>query len=414
MSAPAKFLFLLSLLAVIFRLGIELYLAYRQVAKVRSGKDSVPKGFEETITPSAHRKSCDYALAKLRVSFVEHWVDAVLLILLLCGGLALLGEWIVPEKGLLQGALLLIALVMISSLTGLGFAIYRQFVIERKFGFSSITPALFITDRIKGLGLSLLFGLPLLAAMLWTVDRAGPWWWLYAWGLFAGFNLLITVAFPLFIAPLFNRFTPLEEGDLRQRMTALLERCGFSGEDLFVVDGSRRSRHSNAYFTGFGRAKRVVLFDTLVSLLSIDEIAAVLAHELGHFKLRHIGIRIAWALGSAFLIFALMGWLFSHGWFYEGFGLEVASGSAFAITLLIMPAFHFPLSPLFTALSRRHEFQADAFAVDIEGARHLQSALVKLYRDNAAVLSPDPLYSRFYDSHPPAGERLAHLRTLDA
>ena len=410
MSAAAQAAFLLSLLAVVVRFSAHAYLTWRQVAAVSTSRKAVPFGLAGSIALPEHQKSCSYTTAKCALSAAEQAVDAVALVILLAGGLTLLGGWIRPEEGILQSAVFVGAVLLVGTLVDLPFGVYRQLRLEKRYGFGRMTPALLVADRLKGLAVAMAFGIPLLFGILWAIKAAGQFWWLLAWTLLAAANLLSVVVFPTLVAPLFNKFTPLPDGELKERALALLHRCGFATAGLYVADGSRRSRHSNAYFTGFGRAKRIVLFDTLLNALDDDEIAAVLAHELGHYKLRHIVVRVAWLLAASLALFSLLGWLHGTAWLYEAFGLEPSGGAALALALLLVPAFGFPLAPLFTALSRRHEFEADAFAADLEGAKAIESALVKLYRDNAAPLATDALYSKFFDSHPPAGIRLARLK----
>ncbi len=414
MSPAAEFAFFAALAAVCAKLVLQLYLLGRQAKSVARSRGAVPAGFEESVTPEEHRKSCDYTLAKLRVEALDNGAEAAVTVILLSWGLAALGDLIVPEAGALRGTAFVGCVLLLSSAAGLPFALHRQLKLERRFGFGRMTPGLFLADLAKGLAVTACIGLPLLGAILWCVGAAGAYWWLWAWALLSGANLLVAVIFPTWIAPLFNKFEPLGEGGLRSRAEAMLERCGFASDGLFVADGSRRSRHSNAYFAGLGRSKRVVLFDTLVDSLDEDEIAAVLAHELGHCKLRHIRKRLLWSLGASLAMFAALGGLFATGWFFEAFGLEPSAGAGIAIALLAAPAFGLPLAPAFSALSRKHEFEADAFAADLESAPALESALLKLYRDNAAPLAPDELYSKFHYSHPPASQRLARLRSLAA
>ena len=301
------------------------------------------------------------------------------------------------------------AVVLAMSALGLPFSLWRTFGVEKRFGFNRTTPALFVADLARQLLLATLIGLPLLAAILWLMASAGATWWVWAWLLWLGFNLLLAWAYPTFIAPLFNKFTPLDQGPLRERVEALLGRHGFASRGIYVMDGSRRSGHGNAYFTGFGRAKRIVLFDTLIEHLQPDELEAVLAHEIGHFRLRHVPKQLAF--GAALAGFALLGWLMQQGWFYAGLGVETQTvATALLLFLVAIPHFALLLQPLSARLSRRHEFEADAFAAGETRAETLVDALVHLYRDNAATLTPDPLYSAFHDSHPPAPVRIAALR----
>jgi STE24 endopeptidase len=304
--------------------------------------------------------------------------------------------------------------LLLVGLVDLPFAWYRQFRIEQKFGFNRMTLPLWLADLAKSLLLTALLGLPLLAAVLWLMDRAGPAWWLYAWLLWVGFNALVLVLYPTVIAPLFNRFEPLKDGGLAERIAALLARTGFSSKGVFVMDGSRRSAHGNAYFTGLGRAKRIVFFDTLIERLQPAEVEAVLAHELGHFKLRHIAKRLAFSFLASLAFLALLGWLITQTWFYTGLGVTPSvtgsnHGVALVLFALVLPVFTFVFAPIASLLSRKHEFEADAFAARHASARDLVSALVKLYQDNASTLTPDPLHSAFYDSHPPASIRIERL-----
>jgi STE24 endopeptidase len=347
---------------------------------------------------------------------------AVLLGLTLFGGLQWLDDaWrsVLPEAPFWRQVLLVASVVLITSLIDLPIAAWRQFVLEKRFGFNRMTPGLFMADLAKGTLLSAALGLPLLAAMLWLMTSAGILWWLWAWFVWMGFNLVVLLVYPTLIAPLFNEFRPLEPGPVRERVERLLDRCGFASKGLFVMDGSRRSSHGNAYFTGFGRTKRIVFFDTLLSRLDPDEVEAVLAHELGHFKLRHVAKRIATSFVVSLAGLWLLGWLSQQAWFYQGLGVtpepnEPAAGLALVLFFLVIPVFTFLLQPLASHLSRRHEFEADAFAAAHASAADLGRALVKLYEDNAATLTPDPVHSAFYDSHPPAAIRLGRLQALGA
>jgi STE24 endopeptidase len=313
--------------------------------------------------------------------------------------------------GLAHGLAFIAGLAVLSSVVDLPFSLYRTFVIEARFGFNKMTLRLFLVDLAKGALLGALIGLPVLAAVLWLMERMGDYWWLYVWLFWLGFNLLALLIYPTVIAPLFNKFTPLADAPLKERIESLLARCGFRSSGLFVIDGSKRSAHGNAYFTGFGRAKRIVFFDTLLEKLAPAEIEAVLAHELGHYKHRHVWKRIGLLALASFAFLWLLGHLIDAPWFYEGLGMR-SQGTAPALVLfsLAIPAFTFPLSPLMSALSRRHEYEADAYAAQQTRPGDLIVALVKLYRDNAATLTPDPLYSTFYDSHPPAAARIARLQ----
>lgn len=394
---------------------LRIWLALRQQRHVRSHGDSVPAEFADRITLADHQKAAAYTVAKSRLGLIELIVDAGLVLLLTFGGLlnAIDRLWhgAFAEAGLAYGLALFASVGLVGFLVGLPFSLYRTFTLEARFGFNKMTPGLFIADLAKQLLLTILIGGPLLLAVLWLMDAMGDRWWLYVWLTWLGFNLLVLLLYPTFIAPLFNKFTPLAEGEMKSRIEALLARCGFSSSGLFVMDGSKRSAHGNAYFTGFGRAKRIVFFDTLLDKLAPGEVEAVLAHELGHYKRRHVWKRIVMMSLLSLALLWVLGQIIDQPWFYEG--LKVGAGStAMALILfsLVLPVFTFPLTPLLSWLSRRHEFEADAYAASQTDGKDLVAALVKLYRDNAATLTPDPLHSLFYDSHPPASERIAHLR----
>ena len=391
------------------------WLGIRQARHVKRHRDRVPDDFAAFIALEAHRKAADYTLDKQRLSLLETLVvdGAVLLALTLGGGIAaidaasegLLGEGYLRELATVFGVLL------VSTLASLPFDACRTFLIEERHGFNRMTIRLFLGDIAKGMALSAAIGAPLLLAVFWLVGRSGPLWWLYAWVAWMLFTLVLVVAFPRWIAPLFNRFTPLEEGGLRQRIEALLARCGFTASGLFVMDGSKRSSHGNAYFTGFGKTKRIVFFDTLIDRLSPQEIEAVLAHELGHFARGHIPRLLALRFVLALLMLAVLGWLYREPAFHQALRLpEPHIGALLAGFALMVPVFTFPFQPLASLMARRQEFEADAFAARHASAADLVSALAKLYRDNAATLTPDPLHSLVYDSHPPAALRIDHLR----
>jgi len=394
---------------------LRVWLALRQAAHVRAHRDAVPQEFADRIGLAEHRKAADYTAAKVRMGIVELAADTALLLLLTFGGLlaAFDAFWrdVFAGPGIAHGLALFASVGLAGFLVGLPFALQRTFVLEARFGFNKTTPGLFVADLAKHLVLTILIGGPLLAAVLWLMAAMGEHWWLWVWLVWLAFNLLVLLLYPSFIAPLFNTFAPLAEGEMKARIEALLARCGFSSSGLFVMDGSKRSAHGNAYFTGFGRAKRIVFFDTLLDKLSPGEVEAVLAHELGHYKRRHVWKRIAMMATLSLAFLWLLGQLIDQPWFYAG--LEVGpGGTAMGLVLfsLILPVFAFPLGPLLSWLSRRHEFEADAYAARQTNAADLVAALVKLYRDNAATLTPDPLYSLFHDSHPPAGARIAHLK----
>ncbi len=406
--------------ALVSSMAVKLWLATRQMRHVARHRPAVPPAFAATVSLAAHQRAADYTLAKGRFGLLTTaFASLVLLGWTLLGGLDLLNLWLLrtvqqPFGDMAYQLALLTAFALIGGALDLPFEWWSTFRIEQRFGFNRTTPRLFFTDMAKGLLLGALIGLPLAALILWIMQATGPWWWLWAWCAWAGFQLLIMVLYPTVIAPLFNKFEPLADSALAERVQALMKRCGFAAKGLFVMDGSRRSAHGNAYFTGLGAAKRVVFFDTLLAKLSPGEVEAVLAHELGHFKHRHITQRIVMILGLSLAGLALLGWLSGQVGFYTGLGVQPNVGApndALALLLFMMavPVFGFFASPLMALLSRRHEFQADAYACTQADGDALASALVKLYEDNASTLTPDPLYVRFYYSHPPAGERLAAL-----
>lgn len=392
---------------------LQLWLLRRQSANVSAHREAVPGAFAESISLADHQKAASYTLARLGLEKWRLLIGPVLLLLWTLGGLlAWLDQaWLQAElPPLWQGTLLILSVLMIESIIDLPLEIRSTFGIEARFGFNRTTPARFAKDKLTGLLLSILLGLPLLLAVLWLMHSAGEFWWAWAWLVWMGFTLLITWAFPTWIAPLFNKFKPLDQGELRTRLEALLTRCGFKSNGMFVMDGSRRSAHGNAYFTGFGKNKRIVFFDTLLDGLSEKQVEAVLAHELGHFKRRHILKMMVTSALLSLAGLALLGWLSQQAWFYTGLGAERQSDAlALVLFFLMMPVFTVFLSPLMSAFSRRHEFEADAFAAEQTDAQALIDGLVSMYRDNASTLTPDPLYSAFHHSHPPAPERIAHL-----
>ncbi len=398
-------------------LGTKLWLASRHIQHIIRHRDAVPEQFAAKIPLAAHQKAADYTIAKTKLKITLLVVNAVVLVgFTLMGGLQWLSEILSPTFGVgIAYQLALVAAVsIISSLIDLPIDYYKQFTLEERFGFNKMTPGLFFSDLIKHSLVGAAIGLPLLWVTLTLMEKSGDLWWLYAWLLWCGFQLFMIAFYQSLIAPLFNKFTPLEDESLRTRIEGLMQRVGFASKGLFVMDGSRRSAHGNAYFSGFGAAKRIVFFDTLLSRLAPNEIEAVLAHELGHFKLNHVVKRllVMFALSLGFL--ALLGWLKSQVWFYTGLGvtpLMNGSNDAMALILfmLVLPSFTFLFSPLMSITSRKNEFEADAFAAQHSNSRDLISALVKLYEDNASTLTPDPLHSAFYDSHPPASVRVQRL-----
>jgi len=392
---------------------LQLWLLRRQLRHVREHRDHVPERFAERVSLEQHQKAADYTLAKGATGFVELGLGLVLILgWTLGGGLdALAGLWNrLGWEPQLAGVGLFLSFSFIMAVIELPLTLWRTFRIEARFGFNRTTPRRFVLDRLLGLTLSVALGAPLIWVILTLMERAGDLWWLWAWAVWLSFVLLLSWAYPVLIAPLFNKFSPLQPGELRQRIEQLLHRCGFSSRGIFVMDGSRRSGHGNAYFTGFGRNKRIVFFDTLVEALKAEELEAVLAHELGHFKHRHLLKRLVTLALLSLLGLALLGWLMRQPWFFTGLGVgEPSKALALLLFMMVAPVFSVFFQPLGAYLSRRHEFQADAYAVSQSGSPALVQALVKLYRDNASTLTPDPIYSFFHDSHPPAPVRIAHI-----
>ncbi len=407
---------LLVLILLALMLLAQLALAVRQMRHVRAHRAQVPAAFAAKIPLSAHQKAADYTLAKTRLGMVESVVGtAMLLIWTLGGGLQFLdGAWADAGLGpVTTGTAFMLSVFFIMGVLDLPLSTYQTFVLEARFGFNKTTPALFVSDLLKKALLSLALGGPVILAVLWLMQSADALWWLYTWLLWTGFTLFMVWAYPAVIAPLFNKFRALDQESMVKRIQALLARTGFTSRGVFVMDGSRRSAHGNAYFTGLGKNKRIVFFDTLLHTLSEAEVEAVLAHELGHFKRRHVIKRMLLMFGMSLAGLALLGWLMQQPWFYTGLGVaQPSTHSALILFLLVVPVFTFFLHPLFAWGSRRHEFEADAFAAEQTDANALVSALVKLYEENAATLTPDPWHSAFYDSHPPAAVRIAYLEAL--
>ncbi|HEY9223374.1 MAG TPA: M48 family metallopeptidase [Variovorax sp.] len=416
MSAALTFTYAFAA-ALLAGLAVKFWLASRQIRHVARHRDVVPAAFTQTMTLGAHQKAADYTIAKSRFGLVEMaWSAAVLLAWTLLGGLDLLNKVLLAGLGggMVQQLALLAAFALIGGLLDLPFTLWQTFRLEERFGFNKMTFRLWLADMVKGTVLGALIGLPIAALILWLMGAAGSLWWLWAWAVWMGFNLLLMLVYPTFIAPLFNKFKPLDDASLQTRVTALMQRCGFAAKGLFVMDGSRRSAHANAYFTGFGASKRVVFYDTLLRQLSAGEVEAVLAHELGHFKRRHIVKRMAAMFALSLAGFALLGWVSGQSWFYAGLGVQPNMGApndalALLLFMLAVPVFAFFVAPLPAWLSRQHEFEADAYAVAQTSGTDLAAALLKLYQDNASTLTPDPLFVRFYYSHPPASERLARM-----
>ena len=416
-SQSFSYLFAAFLLAT---LALKLWLGMRQLRHVANHRDAVPAQFAQKIPLAAHQKAADYTIAKTRLKLVMLVVNAVVLVgFTLLGGLQWLSLQIIQlaGPGMVYQIGLIAAVMLISGVIDLPFEYYKQFTLEEKFGFNKMNPGLFFTDLIKSTAIGSVIGLPLIWVTLTLMDKAGALWWLYAWGLWCVFQMLMLGFYQSVVAPFFNKFTPLQDDSLRTRIEGLMQRVGFASKGLFVMDGSRRSAHGNAYFSGFGSAKRIVFFDTLLARLAPSEIEAVLAHELGHFKLHHVIKRIAVIFVVSLGFLALLGYLKNQVWFYQGLGVQpmpTVSNDAMALLLFmfVLPVFTFLLSPLMSISSRKHEFEADAFAAHHSSSQDLIAALVKLYEDNASTLTPDPLHSAFYDSHPPASLRVQRLLTL--
>ena len=403
------------LAALALMITLRLWLGQRQITHILQHRDAVPPQFADRVSIYAHQKAADYSVTRTRFGRLGLAVEAlVLLAFTFGGGLQLLHDfWSARLDGLSYGVALIVSVMTISGLIDLPLSLYTQFVIEERFGFNRMTLRLFFADLAKQLALGLIIGIPVLLAVLWLMTQMGANWWLYVWLFWCGFNLLILFIYPAWIAPLFNKFTPLEDTALKQRIEALLSRCGFASSGLFVMDGSKRSAHGNAYFTGFGKTKRIVFFDTLLGRLQPEEVEAVLAHELGHFRHRHIVKRIVMIFAMTLLLLYALGQLMLTDWFFAGLGVNEADAHNTAMALILffltVPVFTFLATPLASLLSRCHEYEADRYAAEHASAADLVQALVKLYEDNAATLTPDPLHSLFYDSHPPAALRIARL-----
>ncbi len=405
------------LAAVVLTFGLKLWLLLRQMRHVFLHRDTPPAAFANSISPEQHRKAADYTLAKTRLALLNLIVEATLLLAFTLGGGL---EWLqaltarLTAAPLWQGSLLLLGLGMLSAAAEVPLTLYHQFRIEARFGFNRQTVAGFLADLAKQALLGVALGLPLILLILWLMARMGAHWWLWVWLAWMAFNLLVLAIYPSFIAPLFNTFTPLADATLRNRIESLLARTGFHSRGVFVMDGSKRSNHGNAYFTGLGRSKRIIFFDTLLAQLDPNQTEAVLAHELGHYKRRHVTKRLALMFGLSLMLLLALAWLKEADWFYAGLNAATRTDAmALALFFLVLPVFLFPVTPLMSLYSRQHEFEADAFAARHTHPDHLVSALVKLYRDNAATLTPDPIHSLFYDSHPKATERIARLQALN-
>ncbi len=393
---------------------VQIWLSLRQKQAVQKHRAAVPAAFAGKITLAEHQKAADYTLAKGQFGRIQIMLGVIVLLAwTLGGGLEWLDQaWRSLGWGaLLTGTAVILSMAFISSLIDLPSSLYSTFVLEERFGFNKTTLKTFIVDMLKGTALGLVIGVPLILFVLWLMESAGSAWWLYAWVGLTGFSLLMTWAYPKFIAPLFNKFQPLEEGEVASRINALLERTGFNSKGVFVMDGSRRSAHGNAYFTGFGKNKRIVFFDTLLKHLTPSQIEAVLAHELGHFKRKHIVKGMILSVLMTLIGFGVLAWLMQQPWFYTSLGTSQPSTyMALILFMVVSPVFTFFITPLMAMFSRKHEFEADEFAAQQSSATELIAALVGLYKENASTLTPDPLHSAFYDSHPPAAIRIAHLQ----
>ena len=393
--------------------ALRLWLGARHIAYVQAHRGAVPAQFAGEVSLDAHQRAADYTAAKTRLALVGVVIDTALVLWLTFGGglqwlYDVAAAWAGP--GIVREVLFIVLLALVVTIVEIPQSCYRTFVIEERFGFNKTTPALFVIDFAKGVLVGVCLGLPLIAAILWLMQEVGSLWWLYAWLVMVAFTLFVTFIGPTVIAPLFNKFTPLENPEIRDRVSRLLKRCGFKVKALMVMDGSRRSAHGNAYFTGFGKSKRIVFFDTLLARLTPTEVEAVLAHELGHFRLKHIIKRLGLGIVLTLVFFYLLSYFMQQDWFYAGLGVTTQStATALVLFYLVVPVFTFLLQPASAMYSRKHEFEADRYAAQNASARDLVSALVKLYKDNASTLTPDPVHSAFYDSHPPAVTRIARL-----
>jgi STE24 endopeptidase len=408
----------LFIVAVVGGTALELWLSQRQATAVARHRSEVPGPFAGSVSAAEHGKAADYTIAKVRFGRVGTVFDALVTLALTIGGGIALIDALWRKSPLTQpwlGVAVIATVALVLQLLHLPFSLWRTFRLEARFGFNRTTPAVFFADLGKSLALAVMLGGPLLVAILLLMQRAGRWWWLWAFGLWLAVMFLMAWAWPAFIAPLFNRFSPLQDQALKSRIEALLRRCGFASRGVFVVDNSRRSSHGNAYFTGIGRHKRIVFFDTLLERLGHTEVEAVLAHELGHFRLRHVRKRLMLSIVASFVGLAVLGWLAAQPGFYVALGVrEPSAHAALLLFVLAVPAFTFFITPLASLWSRRHEFEADAFATRYASAGELATALVKLHRDNASTLTPDPVYAAFYYSHPPPLTRITRLREAAA
>jgi len=401
------------LLVTIIRVG----LALRQIHNVQANRNKVPKAFADQVSLEPHQKAADYTSTKSWLDIIHTFTSlAILLAFTIFGGInALHAVWSdTAGSGLSQGMLLIASVIVISMLLKIPLDLYRTFKVEADFGFNKTTARIFVVDFLKQIIVAVALGVPLLLCVLWLMNIGSAVWWIYVWLAWAAFNILMLAIFPKYIAPWFNKFLPMQDAELRTRVEQLLQKCGFKSSGIFVMDGSKRSNHGNAYFTGFGSNKRIVFFDTLLSRLNHAQIEAVLAHELGHFKLHHVLKRTAWTFAMSLVFLWVLAYLIQQPWFYSGLGIEHQSSAiALMLFLLVMPSFIFLLQPLLALYSRAHEFAADRYAIKNASAKYLIQALIILYKDNATTLTPDRWYSAFYDSHPPAAVRIARLQQTE-
>lgn len=401
------------LIALFIASAVEFWLAKRHAAYVAAHRNAVPEAFKAKVPLAAHQKAADYTAAKIKLGDINSVISIIILLVLTLGGVinATFGFWAsVLESPLWVGVAATASIFLIMTVLEIPTTVYQTFVIEEQFGFNKSTPQQFIKDQLMHLGLGAAIGLPILALILWVMDNVGPLWWLWAWGIIMGFSLLMSWLYPTVIAPLFNQFTPMEDGALKNRIQGLLSRCGFNSQGIFIMDGSKRSGHGNAYFTGLGNNKRIVFFDNLVASLDDEELEAVLAHELGHFKCKHVVKMLIATAIMTLISFAVLGWLINAPWFYTGLGVDQPSNAAaLLLFMLVSSTFTFFMQPISAYFQRKFEFEADDFAANNAQASKLISGLVKLYGENANTLTPDPLYSAFHYSHPPAAIRVAHL-----
>ncbi len=401
------------LFALILSYGLQFWLSARQKSYVSSHRDQVPQAFQDKVPLAAHQKAADYTIEKNKLGDIDSGVGMLFLLLLtLGGGISLVFDfWSTFElSGMLSSLLAVASIFLLMTVVEIPFSLYQTFVIEDKYGFNKNTLPQFAKDQLISMGLTLGIGLPVLALILWVMDSVGNLWWLYAWAIILSFSLLMSWLFPTVIAPLFNKFTPMQEGSLKERIQNLLQRCGFNSQGIFIMDGSRRSGHGNAYFTGLGNNKRIVFFDTLVNSLDEEELEAVLAHELGHFKCKHVIKMLIASSVMTLISFAVLGWLITQGWFFDGLGVSTHSNAAaLLLFMLVSPVFTTFMQPISAYFQRRFEFEADEFATRNAKGSKMISGLVKLYEENASTLTPDPIYSAFHYSHPPAAIRIAHI-----